>query len=248
MAEKTVEILSYGGGKQTIAMCVLVAQGRLPRPDYIIAADTGREVKSTWEYLDQYARPLMASIGMDIHVAGHDLATRDLYSHNGDLLIPAFTQTGKLPTFCSSEWKARVVQRHARSLGAKTSELMVWIGFSLDETNRIKSTEGRRFPLVEAMLTSTDCYHIIETAGLPVPKKSRCGMCPHQNNSEWREVRDTDPELGREAISIDEEIRANDDRGGLYLHGSRVPLASADIDLADKQEPNRQCAFGLCFV
>jgi hypothetical protein len=41
-------ILSYGGGIQTIAMCVLVAQDRLERPDAIIVADTGREMPTTW--------------------------------------------------------------------------------------------------------------------------------------------------------------------------------------------------------
>jgi hypothetical protein len=241
------EILSYGGGTQTACMVVLVAQGKLPKPDYVIAADTGREVPSTWEYADKYMRPLLASVGLDLHIAPHTLATVDLYSGNGDLLVPAFTDTGKLPTYCSTEWKQRVVRRYARQVLGCDTDMVNWIGFSLDEIKRIKNEEGRRYPLVELMLTRADCEYIIEAAGLPLPKKSRCKMCPHQHNAEWREVR-ANPDLWREVIELDQEIRDNDERGGVWLHASRVPLAQADIDADDRREPNRQCAFGVCFV
>jgi len=241
------EILSYGGGTQTAAMCVLVAQGKLPKPDYVIAADTGREMPSTWEYADQYMRPLLASVGLELHIAGHDLATVDLYSGNGDLLLPVFTETGKLPTYCSDKWKARVVRRYARQVLGTGTDLVNWIGFSLDEISRVNSEVGRRFPLIDLMLTAADCKCVIEAAGLPLPRKSRCWMCPHQHNSEWREVK-TDPALWAQAIELDKEIRDNDERGGVWLHPTRQPLELADLDADDRKEPNRQCAFGLCFV
>lgn len=241
------EILNYGGGTQTVAMCVLVAQGKLPKPDYIIAADTGREMPTTWEYADTHMRPLLASVGLGLHIAPHSLATVDVYSGNGQLLLPTYTQTGKLQTFCSTEWKARVVARYARGLGVETADVINWIGFSLDEVKRIRGFDGRRYPLIDLMLTSADCKAVIEAAGLPLPHKSRCWMCPHQHNAEWREVR-ANPELWRQAVELDEEIRDNDERGGVFLHPSRVPLSQADIESVDRQEPNRQCAFGLCFI
>ena len=241
------EILSYGGGTQTAAMCILVAQGKLPRPDYVIAADTGREMPSTWDYAAAYMRPLLASVGLTLHIAPHTLATVDVYAGNGDLLVPAYTDTGKLPTFCSTEWKARVVHRYARQVLGCGTDLVNWIGFSLDEVNRIKGDDGRRFPLVELMLTKADCEHVITAAGYPLPRKSRCWMCPHQHNAEWREVR-ADPDLWRQAIELDVELRENDERGGGFLHAQRVPLEQAAIDANDRAEPNRQCAFGLCFV
>lgn len=240
------EILSYGGGVQTIAMCVLVAQGRLPRPDYVIAADTGREMPSTWEYAREYAAPLLESVGIPLHVASHDLATVDLYGKNGDLLMPMFTSTGKLSTFCSGEWKARVVERYARTVLGIPS-YTAWIGFSLDERRRIKGREGKRFPLIELNLTRVDCIAIIEDAGLPIPPKSRCFMCPHQHNAEWREVRAV-PELWSQAVAIDTEMRDADERSNVYLHADRVPLEDADLDTADRAEPSRQCGMGLCYV
>lgn len=242
----TTQILSYGGGTQTVAMCILVAQGKLAKPDFVIAADTGREMPTTWAYLDTYMRPLLARVGLDIHVAPHTLATVDLYAGNGDLLVPVYTDTGKFNAFCSNEWKARVVQRYARTLGIGTDN-ECWIGFSLDEISRIKGTDGRRFPLIDLMLTKADCQAIIERTGLPLPHKSRCWMCPHQDNAEWREVQAM-PELWQQAINLDAELRAEDDRGGVFLHASRQPLVLADLSQQDRKEPNRQCAFGLCFV
>ena len=97
------------------------------------------------------------------------------------------------------------------------------------------------------MLTNADCKAVIEAAGFPLPHKSPFWMGPHQHNAEWREVR-ANPELWRQAVELDEEIRDNDERGGVFLHPSRVPLSQADIESVDRQEPNRQCAFGLCFI
>ncbi len=182
------EILSYEGGTQTAAMCVLVAQGKLPKPDYVIAADTGREMPSTWEYADKYMRPLLASVGLELHIAGHDLATRDLYSGNGDLLLPVYTETGKLPTYCSSEWKREVVRRYARRVLGTGTDLVNWIGFSMDELRRVTDDPARRYPLIDLMLTKADCEYVITAAGFPLPHKSRCSICPHQHNAEWREV------------------------------------------------------------
>lgn len=242
----TVQILSYGGGTQTIAMCVLVAHDILPRPDYIIAADTGREMPSTWQYAREHAAPLLAGVGLDLHIAPHDMATVDLYAKNGDLLMPMYTATGKLSTFCSTEWKARVIERYAKQvLGVQ--KFISWIGFSLDEKRRVKGHDGRRYPLIELSMTRNECVKIIEDAGLPLPPKSRCFMCPHQHNAEWREVR-ADPALWQQAIAIDKEMRDADERGDVYLHAQRVPLERADIDANDRKEPSRQCGLGLCFV
>lgn len=240
-------ILNYGGGTQTAAMCVLVIQGHLPRPDYIIAADTGREMPTTWAYLDRHIRPLLAPLGLEVHRAGHEYATVDTHGHNGDLLLPAFTQTGKLPTYCSTEWKARVVARYARRALGVEGEIVNWIGFSYDERRRVKGEQGRAYPLLNLMLSKADCELLIERAGLPLPHKSRCYMCPHQRNAEWREVR-SDPALWAQAVALEAEIHDADDRGGVYLHRSLLPLAQAPIDEEDRPEIGRQCALGMCFV
>jgi hypothetical protein len=233
-------------------MCVLVEQGRLPRPDRIVIADTGREKSSTWEYLSEVIQPRMQRVGLTVEIAPRSLAYVDLYAHNGDLLLPVYTPTGKLPAFCSTEWKARVIERYLRADGVKYST--AWIGFAYDERQRIKSTAGRAYPLVDAMLTKADCRRVIVDAGLPMPPPSSCWMCPNMSNSEWRYVRDTYPEDFEKACQVDEAIREEDQaqgHAGVWLHHSRQPLRTAPIDVDDGRDDKiegRQCGLGLCFV
>lgn len=268
-----MNVLNYGGGWQTTAMLVLIEQDKLERPDRIIIADTGREKSSTWRYLENIAQPHMQAIGLNIEVAPRSLAYVDLYAHNGDLLLPVFTATGKLKAFCSDEWKGQVVNRylHLTALGYTPDQIrdmprseiktrmkkrisdrwVNWIGFAFDERQRIKGTDGRRFPLIDLMLTKEDNRNIVRNSGWGLPSPSACWMCANMSNEEWRGVRDNDPSDFEQACQLDEEIRENDlfnGGSGVWLHHSRVPLREADLDAEDRKEPSRQCGLGLCFV
>jgi 3'-phosphoadenosine 5'-phosphosulfate sulfotransferase (PAPS reductase)/FAD synthetase len=259
------QILSYGGGRQTVALCLLIAKGLIPKPDRIVIADTGREKRSTWEYADAYTRPMMREHGLEIEVAPHVLATVDMYSKKrADLLIPAYTATGKLSAFCSNEWKTRVVHRYLNSTG--TDGACQWIGFTVDESKRIKDRKARRasldgedapekwtdrYPLCELMLTKENCRSAIERHGWPLPPPSSCWMCPNMGNVEWKEIRANRPDEFEQACKLDEEIREEDlasGGSGVWLHASRVPLRAADLDAIDRREPSRQCGFGTCFI
>src|ERR1051325_11218348 len=116
-----MNILNYGGGWQTTGILVLIAQGKLPRPDRIVIADTGREKQSTWDYLETTARPHMREIGLEIEIAPRSLAYVDIYSHQGTIFLPVYTATGKMTAFCSTEWKARVIDRYIRQNGGPTA-------------------------------------------------------------------------------------------------------------------------------
>jgi hypothetical protein len=254
--EQLPQILSYGGGRQTIATCVLVRRGILPRPDRVVIADTGREKRSTWEYMAAHVAPLMREVGLEIEVASRSLATVDLYARNGDLLLPVYTATGKLPGYCSNEWKARVVRRHLRETGVGRATM--WIGFSLDEGARIrKAARGEpgawpeRFPLTELMLTTADCVRIVEDFGWPTPPQSACWSCPNMRNHEWAEMARDRPDEFEAACVLDEEVRAEDrERGGsgVYLHHSRASLRDADLTAPESHGTVRQCGLGMCFV
>lgn len=267
-------VMNYGGGWQTTGMLALIKQGKLPRPDHTIIANTGREKKSTWRYLEATARPQMAEIGMEIVIAPRNLAYVDIYAHNGDLLLPVWTATGKLSAFCSNEWKQRVVNRYLKlkALGysheeieaMSTPEVQVamqrkadephythWIGFTYDERDRIKTTEGKWYPLVEMMLTKADIREIIRAAGWPNPTSSACWMCANLDNAEWRAIKETDPADFEAACLLDEEIRENDlfnGGSGVWLHPSRKPLREADLEAEDRKSPARQCGLGLCMI
>ncbi len=244
-------IWSYGGGTQSVAIAVLIIKGELPIPDLIIFADTSREASETWIYTENHMQPLLATVGRQVEVAPHSLATVDLYTSNGKLLIPAFTEKGKLLQFCSHEWKRRVVQRYARQQGVKTCDL--WIGISVDEYERMGDSDVKwmkhRYPLCfDIQIDRAGCRALVERFGLPTPPRSSCWMCPNRNDTEWQHLRDNWPEDWGKACKMDIMIRERDQRGGVWLHKSLVPLAQANIE--DKREPLPlfQCDSGFCYI
>lgn len=251
MSEATV--LNYGGGRQTVAICLLIAKGILPKPDRIVMADTGRENPTTFDYLDKYVQPLLGQHGLAVEIAPRSLARVDLHGNNGDLLLPVFTKTGKLPAFCSGEWKRDVVERYLRRQGITGGTN--WLGFAFDERKRWSRAMGKErhhhrvvCPLVEAMLTTADCLFIIKDYGWPEPHISSCWMCPHKKNKEWAYIKANHPELFAEACRMDAELREEDEQGGVWLHHSRVPLAEADLSYDEPAETVRQCSLGTCFI
>lgn len=266
-------VLNYGGGWQTTGMLVLIEHGKIERPDRIVIADTGREKSSTWRYLENNAQPRVRAMGMEIEIAPRNLSYVDIYGHNGDLLLPVFTATGKMSAFCSDEWKASVVNRylHLVSMGYTPGQIKAmphtevkecmkhripdrwvnWIGFAFDERKRVKDKTNRRFPLIDLMLTKEDNRNIVRNSGWGLPTSSACWMCANMSNEEWRTIRDNDPDDFARACELDEEIRENDifnGGTGVWLHHSRVPLREADLEAEDRKEPSRQCGLGLCFV
>jgi 3'-phosphoadenosine 5'-phosphosulfate sulfotransferase (PAPS reductase)/FAD synthetase len=170
---KRTDIWSYGGGTQSIAIAVLIAQGRLPKPKHVIFADTGREASETMEYFEANVKPIFDKCGMVLEIAPHDLATVDLYSKKGELLIPAFTAEGMMDGFCSNEWKKRVISRYVRSKGyGPKSPVRTSIGISKDEIGRAKESDviwnENYYPLLFGVtMNRADCYHLIESYGLP---------------------------------------------------------------------------------
>lgn len=250
-------IIHYGGGRQTVAMLILVKRGLIARPNRIVIADTGRENPSTWEYRAEIAEPLAQSMGLTIEIAPRSLAYVDLYSHQGDLLLPVYTLTGKLSAFCSTEWKQRVVRRYLKEQH-NIHSATAWIGYALDERHRYKPNKEdktgpwyRSFPLLELNLTKRDCRQIIIDAGLPMPSPSSCYICANKSNEEWRDLRNNYPSFFEQACILDEEIREEDKaqgKSGVWLHHSRVPLREADLEAEDRKDPARQCGLGMCFV
>jgi len=241
-------IWSYGGGTQSVAIAVLVHQGRLPRPERIVMADTGREATETWDYLREVVEP---RLGLSVEIAPHSLATVDLESGNGDILMPMFTAQGKLPTFCSTEWKQRVLSRYLREQGyGPANPVTMWLGISVDEVHRAKpapiSWWTNHWPLLwDVPLRRDECRALVKEAGLPDPPRSSCWMCPHRGNSQWKRLRDHYPADFQAAVELEAEIRTKDD--GLYLHTSRVPLAEADLG-DDQGDLFPDCDGGYCFV
>lgn len=237
---------SWGGGTQSIAIAVLSITGRLPKPDHIVFADTGREASETMEYYYKYLEKLFVKEKLKFHIAGHHLSTVDLYGKNGDLLIPAFTKTGKLPTFCSNEWKSRVIKRFVKKQ-LQIKKCRMWIGFSVDELERMKDSDvkwiTKEYPLIEKGITREDCISIVEEFGLPTPPRSSCWMCPHRTNEEWLRLRKHYPLDFGKAVHLEKTANINDE---IYLHRDLIYLDNNQFEKKNKRETS--CQEGICFT
>lgn len=264
-ADQRPIIWNYGGGTQTAAIAVLISQGKLPVPERAVMSNTGRESSATWKYLDNFMRPLLRKVRLEVEIVPHSYSAQDLYNGNGTLLIPAYTKDGEgqLRSFCSGEWKRDAVYRYLREpergYGPK-NPIIQWIGFTLDEIGRCSPSKRKwaeiKWPLLmdySVTLRRRDCVRLVVDAGLPPPPKSSCYICPYRSNAEWREQRDNEPEDHAKAIEIEREIRAKDERGGLFLHRSGVPLEQADFGDNDAPEHSlfgrgETCAAGVCWT
>lgn len=243
------QIWSSGGGTQSTAIAALICQGALPRPDLSIIVDTERESSTTWDYLDRFVMPALVEAGVTLHrIAKSQYATVDLM-RNDDVLIPAFTtesgQIGKLPTFCSNEWKRRVMQRWASEQGVQLAD--IWIGFTIDELKRVTTPVGKwqhKYPLIERRMTRGDCIAMVKRMGWPEPPKSSCYMCPNKGREGWKWLKQNAPSDFAKAVEFDIKLRDIDEN--LWLSENGIPLGEDDFSGEDDMFTGR-CDSGMCF-
>lgn len=246
------QIWSSGGGTQSAAIAALIVQGKL-RPDIAVIVDTEREQSTTWTYMDEVITPALATVGFALtRIPKNTYATVDLYggADGETLLLPVFTnqsgEIGKLPTYCSNEWKTRVARRWAVAQGY--ADVDMWLGISVDEMRRWSPSKGKwqsRYPLIELAMNRGDCEVIVQRMGWPKPPRSSCWMCPNHTQTEWRDIRDNKPADWQKAIQFDRQIRLKDPAA--YLHGDCVPLEEANLDDANGSL-FEHCDSGLCFT
>lgn len=247
------QVWSSGGGVQSAAVAALIVRGDIEPPALSAIVDVGREARTTWAYMDSVITPALAGVGVVLHrVLKSDFATVDLY-RGEELLIPAFTDQngsiGKLPTYCSNEWKRRVLQRWARSRLPDETGFDVWIGISTDEMKRTRQDIGKwenRYPLIEKRLNRGDCLALVERMGWPAPPRSSCWMCPNRGAAEWDFLRENDPEEFELACEFEREIRKKDE--GLWLTREGVNLSELKESKKTGDLFLGRCDSGFCFT
>jgi hypothetical protein len=152
-----LRILSLGGGTQSCALALMSAAGDLPKLDHIIFADTQGELPETYAYLD-YLRSVVEPAGIPLHVVtAGSLEKALLIDHaiNHNPTPPAHVRNpdgthGRIGQYrCSYDYKRRIIERQVKALCGgrgdwKRSTVEQWIGFSLEETSRMRVTSECR--------------------------------------------------------------------------------------------------------
>lgn len=268
MAAVSLQILSLGAGVQSTVLLMLSAQGELPTLDAAIFADTGWEPRAVYEHLDRLDAQVAQPAGIPIHRVsvgnirddaldpGHRFASMPMYVRNPD------GSRGMARRQCTNEYKVRPIKEQVRRLlGAtdkvngrpgpppKGTQVTQWIGISTDEFQRAKDSDvsyaRHIFPLLDLGWSRQHCLDYLAASGWEATPKSACVGCPFHHDSQWRDMRDTDPESFADAVAFDVAIRngsakANAQgqnlRDHMYLHHSLLPLAEAPLTRQTKAE------------
>lgn len=166
-------------------------------------------------------------------------------------LIPLFgvlsngKKTAAIGRKCTSDYKIVPVHNEIKKRcgvvrGQKAVTVTQWIGISWDEIQRAKECRAKwgvhRWPLLERKITRADCHEWMAKHGYPDPPRSACYYCPFHSDTEWRRLRDDDPEHFQKALDFDKSIREayiqhdKSTRMEVYLHSSCKPLGEVDFD------------------
>ena len=252
-------VLSNGGGTQSIAIVVLIAMGKLPKPDLVLMVDTEREKENVLSYQDEYIKPLCNSMDVEyVRVRKSEYTNNDVIDNAGNTLPPFFTTfndgRGKQPTFCSIKWKKEPIRRY---LNERYGEKVLtrrgvdyWIGFTVDELKRVKQDSSRKwracYPLIDLRLSRTQCIKLVKEFGLPTPPRSNCWMCPNMSSESWLSLTEED---FKKAVKFEKELKVK--YSYLFLHQSFKPLS--EVNFKDYMPSEKQldfeftgCDSGLC--
>lgn len=261
-----IHIISLGAGVQSSTMSLMAAAGEItPMPAAAIFADTQAEPASVYRWLDWLEKQLpfpvyrvtAGSLTEKVTTLRMRKDGKGSYVKSGipSYLINPDGTFGHLPRQCTWDHKIVPLDRAAKKLanikrGQKTVGLIQWIGISLDEVHRMKPARNRwsehRWPLIEQRMVRNDCLNWMTAHGFPKPPRSACVYCPYHSDTEWRRLRDEEPEAFAEAVRVDAEFRRLKGLSGLrgvpFVHASRKPLS--EVDFSTDEDHGQQVMFG----
>ncbi len=247
--------LSVGAGVQSTALALMAVHGEVgPLPDAMIFADPQAETGATMKHLDWLESEVIrrANGRMAVHRVSAGSITESIERRaTGDperfVSAPFFTANGGMGRRqCTREFKVEPLTKKQRELlGYKPRQRIpagsceVWIGISTDEVVRAGAAFDRwvvnRHPLLEQRMSRHDCKLWLINNGYQVPPKSACVFCPYRSNTEWRWLKDSDPDAWTEACRIDALIRNTPGMNHAeYLHRSIKPLAEVDLSTPEE--------------
>lgn len=219
----TLRTISYGGGVQSSALCVLAVQGKLGRIDAALFANVGddSEHPASLRYVREVMTPWAAERGLpviELDRTKRDGSTETLWGRlmkdgSRSLPIPIRMSNGAPGNrSCTADFKIKVVGKWLKANGADAANPAdVLIGISTDEVQRIGNKkvepyERPIYPLIDLGLSRGDCMQVIRDAGLPVPPKSSCFFCPFHRPAMWAEMRRDDPELFAKSQQLEDTL------------------------------------------
>lgn len=197
LSSKAPIIVSYGLGVDSTAVLVGL-YNRGIRPDVILFSDVGSEQQHTYAYLP-IINEWLRKVGFPEVTVVKYQASRFKHAYyetidgnclaNRTLPSLAFGMKG-----CSLKWKAAPMDKYVESLqiaklawaDGKKVQRLIGYDCSAADNKRFAHANSKTadpkynyfYPLQSWGITREGCVEMIKAAGLPVPPKSSCFMCP----------------------------------------------------------------------
>lgn len=273
----SLNVLSLGAGVQSSVLALMSADGKIPRFDCAIFADTQSEPASVYAWLEF----LENTVPFPIHrvtagsLEAREVTVRESKRNPGKLWmknsIPAFVKKpdgklGMLGRKCTLDFKITPITRKLRELvgikkAPKDKSLLLVnqaIGISLDESLRMKPSREswikHYWPLVELGMTRKDCLAWMKQHRYPEPPRSACRFCPFHSDAEWTRLKRDEPAEFELAVQFEQRLQEAAFgvlTGVPFLHSTAVPLDQVTFKNALGHQQvdmfNNECE-GLCGV
>lgn len=210
---KSMNLVSYGGGTNSTAL-LIECMKRDIHVDLILFADTGAERPHTYAYVEMFSKWLVE------HGMPEIITVKTVDMHGEEFsIIDHCVKNHSLPSIaygfksCSEKHKIRPQNKFCNHWQPFKDEwksgrkVVKMIGFDFDEDHRIKEYLDKkyttRYPLVEWEMGRDECIQSIKDAGLCLPGKSACFICPSTRPPEIKQLAANYPELAEIALMIE---------------------------------------------
>jgi hypothetical protein len=238
-------IASWSAGVDSTAMVLAILTGKHPElttVTEIVMADTGSEKPETYRFAEIF-RGWMAGrfpkVPITVLSWKDNAAMRNVPLHEYCLEPGRERLPSRNLRWCTDKAKITPITRYLRGT-YPTDELTILIGYESTEITRAARGRNKvrrfknRFPLMELGMNRAACEDLIRQAGLPVPIKSACFMCPFMKTAEVRRMPAERPSEYRTMLRMEDlvnERRKKEGKTGFYFkHKPLRELVRKDPD------------------
>ena len=205
-------MLSFGAGVNSTALAILLINEGWKGP--LVFADTGCEWPETYDFMAMFEQEWLKQRGFEVVRISPSLTPQFYRESDAGMTVLTYCERRRMVPlahrrWCTVRFKIKPLEKWQEANKCPSKLL----GIASDEARRSK---GFTRPLVDRQIGRKECKEIIAYAGLPVPPKSGCYICPMQKVSEWRKLWRLHPDLFARAMALEENAVAKHRAAGAW--------------------------------
>lgn len=227
-----VHIASWSGGKDSTAMIDILLRDQKPL-DYIVFADTLMEFPEMYTYIYKVKTYWEQRYSAKIEILKPNLNYLDGYvftalkycrdEKNLDKVGMFKGFLNPTESFCTWRRESKVypIERWIKK-NFKGQKVIQYIGFTKNESHRLKLDSDQRYPLFEMGMSDNDCKVYLAEHEMENPlyrhfSRTGCRLCPYQSKRDWRQIWQHYPDVWAEIKNIEKSIKAKQNEGHRFI-------------------------------